>query len=71
MEGLSKALADELPGGLAAVAFNPGVIHTDMLESCFGSGAASYPDPSQWMQRAASFLLELDSADNGRSVTAP
>ena len=45
MEGLSKALADDLPPGMAAVAFNPGVIHTDMLESCFGSGAASFQDP--------------------------
>ena len=34
IEGLTKALASELPSGLCAVPFNPGVIHTDMLQSC-------------------------------------
>jgi NAD(P)-dependent dehydrogenase (short-subunit alcohol dehydrogenase family) len=69
MEGLSKAMADELPRGMAAVAFNPGVIHTDMLESCFGSGASSFPKPSQWVRNAAPVLLGLTAADNGRSVS--
>jgi NAD(P)-dependent dehydrogenase (short-subunit alcohol dehydrogenase family) len=71
IEGLSQALADDLPGGMASVAFNPGVIHTEMLESCFGSHAAAYPDPRQWVQSAAPFLLGLTAEDNGRSVTAP
>ena len=71
MEGLSKGLADDLPRGMAAVAFNPGVIHTKMLESCFGAGAASFPDPDQWVQRAAPVLLGLGAADNGRSVSVP
>ena len=31
VEGLSKALADELPDGMAPIPLNPGVIHTDML----------------------------------------
>jgi NAD(P)-dependent dehydrogenase (short-subunit alcohol dehydrogenase family) len=70
IEGLTRALADELPRGMAAVAFNPGVIHTEMLESCFGSGAAAYPKPSQWVKRASKTLLELGPADNGRSVSA-
>jgi NAD(P)-dependent dehydrogenase (short-subunit alcohol dehydrogenase family) len=69
MEGLSKALADDLPQGMAAVAFNPGVIHTEMLESCFGHGAASFPKPEQWVKNAAPILLGLDAADNGRSVS--
>jgi NAD(P)-dependent dehydrogenase (short-subunit alcohol dehydrogenase family) len=69
MEGLSKALAHDLPQGMAAVAFNPGVIHTEMLESCFGSGAASFPKPKQWVRNAAPVLLGLDAADNGRSVS--
>jgi NAD(P)-dependent dehydrogenase (short-subunit alcohol dehydrogenase family) len=71
IEGLSKALADELPQGMASVAFNPGVIHTDMLESCFGSHASAYPDPTEWVKSAAPFLLGLTAEDNGRSVTAP
>ncbi|HHK42894.1 MAG TPA: SDR family oxidoreductase, partial [Planctomycetaceae bacterium] len=43
IEGLTQALAQELPRGMAAVALNPGVIDTDMLRTCFGAGAAMYP----------------------------
>lgn len=71
IEGLTQSLASELPAGLAAVALNPGVIHTEMLESCFGDGAASFPGPEAWAERAAPFLLGLDASDNGRSLTAP
>lgn len=69
IEGLSRALANELPHGMASVAFNPGVIHTDMLESCFGAAAGSYPSPSEWVRKAAPVLLGLGPADNGRSVS--
>lgn len=71
VEGLTRALADELPYGLAAIPLNPGVIHTEMLESCFGEGAASYPTPERWAEKAAPFLLELDTSDNGDPLTAP
>jgi len=64
-------LADELPAGLAALPLNPGVIHTDMLDSCFGAGAAAYPGPDAWAERAVPFLLELNAADNGKPLTAP
>jgi NAD(P)-dependent dehydrogenase (short-subunit alcohol dehydrogenase family) len=71
VEGLTRALADELPPGLAAVPLNPGVIHTEMLRSCFGEAAASYPGPAAWARRAVPFLLELGAADNGDPLTAP
>jgi NAD(P)-dependent dehydrogenase (short-subunit alcohol dehydrogenase family) len=71
IEGLTQALAQELPSGMAAVALNPGVINTDMLRSCFGSGAKSYPSPDQWARTAVPFILGLGSKDNGRSLTAP
>lgn len=71
VEGLTRALAAELPRPLAAVALNPGVIHTAMLESCFGKSAAAYPDPRNWSERAAAFLLQLGPKDNGQSVTVP
>ena len=41
VEGLTRSLAQELPSGLGAVAFNPGVINTDMLRSTFGEQAES------------------------------
>jgi len=71
IEGLTSALAQELPPGLAAVALNPGIINTEMLQSCFGDSAASYATPAQWARTAVPFLLKLGPADNGRPLTAP
>lgn len=71
IEGMSRGLSQELPRGLASVALNPGVIHTDMLDSCFGDAASSYPSPEEWASRAVPFLLSLDASDNGRSVDVP
>jgi NAD(P)-dependent dehydrogenase (short-subunit alcohol dehydrogenase family) len=71
IEGLTAALAQELPPGLAAVALNPGIIHTDMLASCFGEGAESYPAPDEWVHSAAPFLLALTAKTNGQALTVP
>lgn len=71
IEGLTRSLAEELPPGVAAVAVNPGVIHTEMLESSYGQSAKSYPGPEKWAERAAPFLLSLGPEHNGKSVTVP
>lgn len=71
MEGLTRALAEELPDGMAAVPLNPGVIDTDMLRSCFGAEAAGYPSPEEWARRAVPFLLQLGAKDNGQPLTVP
>ena len=71
IEGLTQALAQELPAGLAAVPLNPGIINTDMLRSCFGGSASGYPTPTEWAKVAAPFLLKLGPADNGRPLTVP
>ncbi len=71
IEGLTRALADELPPGMAAVPLNPGIIDTDMLRSCFGESASAYPDARQWAQRAVPFLLQLGPQDNGQPLTVP
>jgi NAD(P)-dependent dehydrogenase (short-subunit alcohol dehydrogenase family) len=71
IEGLTQALAQELPSGLAAVALNPGIIDTDMLQSCFGGSASSYPSPAEWAKAAVPFLLTLGPDDNGKQLTAP
>ncbi len=71
IEGLTLALAQELPGDLAAVSFNPGVINTEMLQSCFGGSASAYPSATDWAKTAVSFLLKLGLADNGKQLTAP
>jgi NAD(P)-dependent dehydrogenase (short-subunit alcohol dehydrogenase family) len=71
VEGLTLALAQELPAGMCAVPLNPGIINTDMLQSCFGADAGSYPTPEKWAQKAVPFLLNLGPKDNGKSLTAP
>jgi NAD(P)-dependent dehydrogenase (short-subunit alcohol dehydrogenase family) len=69
IEGLTKAMAEELPDGMAAVPLNPGVIDTDMLRSCWADGAAAYPKPAQWAKTAAPFILKIGPKDNGRSLS--
>ena len=69
IEGLTKALAEELPAGMAAVPLNPGVIDTDMLRSCWADGAASYPKAEQWAKVAAPFILKLGPKHNGQSLS--
>lgn len=71
VEGLTLALADELPYGMAAVPLNPGVINTDMLRSCWAESAHAYPTAEQWAERAVPFLLRLSPDDNGQSLTVP
>jgi NAD(P)-dependent dehydrogenase (short-subunit alcohol dehydrogenase family) len=71
IEGLTRALAQELPRGLAAVPLNPGIIDTDMLRSCFGGDAASYPTPDRWAAKVVPWLLELGPRHNGQALTAP
>lgn len=71
IEGLTRALAEELPPGMAAVPLNPGVIATDMLKQVWGNGASAYPSAEQWARRAAPFLLGLSAKDNGQPLTVP
>lgn len=71
IEGLTQALSQELPPGLAAVALNPGIIATDMLRQCLGAEAENFPTPESWALTAAPFLTSLTPDDNGRALTAP
>ena len=71
IEGLTMALAEELPDGMASVTLNPGVIDTQMLRSCFGSEAARYPDPEEWADKAAPFILAIDHTQSGEALTVP
>jgi NAD(P)-dependent dehydrogenase (short-subunit alcohol dehydrogenase family) len=71
IEGLTAALAQELPPGLAAVPLNPGIINTAMLQSCFAGGANNYPTATAWAKTAVPFLLKINSMANGKQLTAP
>lgn len=71
IEGMTLAMAEELPSGMAAVAVNPGIVNTDMLRSCMGGAASSYPDASEWAEVAVPYLLKIGSQDNGKPLTVP
>jgi len=71
IEGLSQALAEELPKGMACVALNPGIIDTDMLRTCFADAAESYPDAEDWARRAVPFILRIGPKDNGAPLKVP
>lgn len=68
VEGLTRSLAQELPEGLTAIAFNPGIIDTDMLRSCFGEGAASHEKPAEWAKHAVDRLEQISPSDNGKTI---
>jgi hypothetical protein len=60
-----------LPAGMAAIPLNPGIINTEMLQSCFGGSASAYPTARQWAKVAVPFILNLGPAENGRSLSVP
>ena len=50
---------------------NPGIINTEMLQSCFGGDADSYPAPDDWAKQAVPYILSITADDNGQPLTVP
>lgn len=71
IEGLMKAIARELPQGMAAIPMNPCDIDTDMFRSNWPNSAPNKPSPEEWVEIAGPFILSLGSKDNGESVQVP
>jgi NAD(P)-dependent dehydrogenase (short-subunit alcohol dehydrogenase family) len=71
IEGLTRALAQELPKGMAAISLNPGIIDTEMLRISFGEAAGDYESPTTWAERAVPFLLKLGPKSNGKALSIP
>ncbi len=69
VEGLTLALSQELPRGMAAIPLNPGCIDTDMLRQCWADDAGHYPNATEWSRRAVPFILQLGEKHNGRSLS--
>jgi len=69
VEGLSKALAQEIPDSMACVPLSPGVINTEMLQSCSPDVAPNAPTPEEWSHTAAKFILNISAGDNGKSLS--
>lgn len=68
VEGMTRALAEELPKGMAAIPLNPGIINTEMLQTVWGDSAGEYGDATRWAESAAPFLLNLGPKDNGEPL---
>ena len=68
IEGLTKALAQELPRGMAAIPLNPGIIDTDMLRVSFDNEAGVYESPEQWAVRAIRKILAFGPKDSRKSL---
>ncbi len=72
IEGLTGALAQELPSGMAAVSLWPGTINTDTLEHIYGKEKADqYISPQNWALIAVPFLLQIGATDNGKPLSIP
>jgi NAD(P)-dependent dehydrogenase (short-subunit alcohol dehydrogenase family) len=69
IEGLTQSLAQELPADMAAIPLNPGIINTEMLQSCFGHSAHHYPNAEEWSRTAAPYILQLGPRNNGESLS--
>lgn len=68
IEGMSMAMAQEVPKGMAVVSLNPGFIDTTMVQGVFGkaSGAESV---GSWADKACSFIMNISAKDNGSQMT--
>ena len=72
IEGMTKALSQELPAGMAAVTLWPGTIHTEALVVVYGKEkAANYMSPEKWGEVAVPFLLHIGASDNGKPLSIP
>lgn len=71
IEGMTQAMAHELPAGMAAIPLSPGIIHTDMLDTAFGDAASEHWTPEAWIEVAAPFILNLGPQHNGQSIRIP
>ena len=56
---MTRALAQELPHGLATVSLNPSVIDIEILRSCLPEIAPNCIKPDSWAQGMVDFLLKL------------
>lgn len=73
VEGLSKALAQEVPASVKVFPLDPGGgINTDMLKTCLPDEYEEYPTADQWAGTAFDYLVNaLPGEESGASLTVP
>nr|KJB66116.1 hypothetical protein B456_010G129200 [Gossypium raimondii] len=59
VEGLRRIVAKKMPDGFAVVALSPGVINTEMLQSCFENSTSGYQTPDAWSLKAVTMIILL------------
>jgi NAD(P)-dependent dehydrogenase (short-subunit alcohol dehydrogenase family) len=70
IEGLTQALAQELPAGMGAVTLSPGAVNTQALATIHGAEkAAGYIAPQTWAEEVVPYLLELSPDFSGQALT--
>ncbi len=73
VEGLTQALAKELPEGMLAVSINPSFVRTKLLDSCkelFLPGEYELSiTPDEWAKFSTPKILTLDHTHNGKFIT--
>lgn len=70
IEGLTQAIAQELPPGIGAVTLSPGAINTQALATIHGAKkAAAYLAPQPWAAQAVPYLLGLSPELSGQALT--
>lgn len=68
VEGLSRALAEEVKPGVVVLAVNPGVVATDMLATAFEGRTHGAMPPAACAAAFLAMLRQVTPAWNGRSV---
>ncbi|QVL51958.1 MAG: SDR family NAD(P)-dependent oxidoreductase [Cyanobium sp. M30B3] len=70
IEGLTQALAQDLPAGMGAVTLSPGAVNTQALATIHGAAkAGTYIDPQPWAAQAVPYLLSLNPKLSGQALT--
>ncbi len=68
IEGMTLALAEELPQGIATASVNPGSINTQMMRTVLNPDEIDAPLPDEWVKTAAPFFLALSDKNNGEQL---
>ncbi len=71
VEGMTQAIAEELPPTMGVVTLHPGIIQTDTLTASFGESASLYPTPQEWAKVAVPYVLGIEPSDNGKQLSVP
>jgi short-subunit dehydrogenase len=73
VEGLTQSLAKELPESMTALALNPSVVRTELLEACKGLLLPGEYElgvtPDEWAKFSVPKILAIDHSYNGKSIT--